>query len=486
MMNSKISIRSVPLVVDLDGTLIKTDLLIETASQFLLTQPWRFFTFLSWLAAGKCKLKEQLAAQTKIDVSTLPYNETLLAKLKQEKSQGRTLILATASNIKLAQRVADHLQLFDVVLASDAQTNLKSQAKCAALVQRYGPQLYDYIGNNSEDFAVWQAAAQAHIVSDSHSLIDTLRQQGNLGYVIPTEKQSVFKSVVEAIRPHQWMKNLLVFVPMLAAHQYGNAASVQQGILAFIIFSLTASSVYVLNDLVDVGNDRHHARKRFRPLAAGQLSLLQGWVIWPLLLISAFTFAINILPSYFVSSLAAYFVLTVTYSLWLKQIPIMDVLTLSGLYTLRIISGAAAIDAPLTFWMLLFSMFLFLSLASIKRFSELKTARINNQSSTLRGRGYSHEDLELVANLGISAGYMGVLVLAFYIHDVSTANLYATPQYLWFACPLMLYWISRAWIIAHRGEMHDDPIVFALKDGISWGMTALFVAIFALAKVTVV
>ncbi len=241
--------------------------------------------------------------------------------------------------------------------------------------------------------AVWQAAAQAHIVSDSQSLIDTLRQQGNLGKVISTEKHSMFKAMFKAMRPHQWMKNLLVFVPLLAAHQYGNGDSVLQGILAFIIFGLTASSVYLLNDMVDVGNDRHHARKRFRPFVAGQLSLLQGWLAWPLLLIGAFTLAINVLPSYFALSLAAYFVLTVAYSLRLKQIPMIDVLTLSGLYTLRIIAGAAAITVPLTFWLLSFSMFLFLSLSFIKRFSELKTARTNNQNKLIRGRGYNPKTL---------------------------------------------------------------------------------------------
>ena len=472
-----------PLVVDLDGTLIKTDLLLETASQFALAQPWQTYKLLAWLSQGKSALKTHLAQNTSIDATALPYKEALITWLKQEKAQGRVIVLATASHRLLADQVANHLGLFDEVLATDASANLKADAKCAALVAKYGEKGFDYVGNDWADLPVWQAADQAHVVSRSSRLIEAARRQGNLVKIFSDGKPPLAMALLKAMRPHQWLKNLLVFVPLLAAHRYGYASSVLQALLAFVAFGLTASSVYLLNDLVDVADDRQHARKRQRPFAAGHLSLLHGWLAWPLLLVCAFTLAAATLPWPFTLSLGAYFVLTVAYSLRLKQIPMLDVLTLAGLYTLRIIAGAAAIALPLTFWLLSFSMFLFVSLAFIKRYSELKAARQNGQTKTLRGRGYTSQDLELVANLGGSAGYTGVLVLALYIQDSHTASLYATPQFIWLACPLLLYWISRAWLIAQRGQMHDDPIVFALKDNVSWAVAALFAGVFVLAKV---
>lgn len=476
-------IDSLPLVVDLDGTLIKTDMLAETASMFLLEHPFHIFKVFGWLAAGKSTLKSRLADVTSVDVTMQPYNEELLTWLRAEKAQGRRIILATASHRILADQVAQHLGLFDEVLASDQHINLKSEAKRAALVSRYGEHGFDYVGNDWPDVAVWKSAAQAHVVSNSPRLIAKARSHGNLGVTMSDGKPPVALALFKAMRPHQWMKNLLVFIPLLAAHQYGVGASVLQAILAFIAFGLTASSVYLLNDLVDVGDDRHHQRKRTRPLACGNLSLFAGWVAWPLLLILAFTLAGIWLPWLFTVSLACYFVLTVAYSLRLKQLPIVDVMTLAGLYTMRIIAGAAAVDVPVSFWLLSFSMFIFLSLAFIKRYSELRIAREAGKSTRLRGRGYTHEDLELVTSLGSNAGYIAVLVLALFIQDSHTASMYATPEFIWLACPLLLFWISRAWLIAHRGEMHDDPIVFALKDRLSWAVIALFLILFALAKV---
>ena len=472
-----------PLIVDLDGTLIKTDLLLETASQFVLAQPWQTYKLLAWLAQGKSALKSHLAQATRIDVAVLPYNEELVTWLQQEKAQGRSIVLATASHRLLADQVAAHLGLFDEVLATDGSTNLKADAKRAALVAKYGEKCFDYVGNDWADLPVWQSAAQVHVVSRSSRLIDAARRHGKLGQVFSDGKPPLAQALLKAMRPHQWMKNMLVFIPLLAAHRYGDASSVLQALLAFVAFGLTASSVYLLNDLVDVADDRQHVRKRQRPFAAGHLSLLHGWLAWPLLLICAFTLAAAALPWPFTLSLGAYFVLTVAYSLRLKQIPMVDVLALAGLYTLRIIAGAAAIAVPLTFWLLSFSMFLFLSLAFIKRYSELKAARQNGQTKAFRGRGYTSQDLELVANLGVSAGYTSVLVLALYIQDARTASLYATPQVIWLACPLLLFWISRAWLIAHRGQMHDDPIVFVLKDRVSWAVAALFAADIITARV---
>lgn len=473
------------LVVDLDGTLIKNDLLAETASLFLIEQPFRFYKLLVWLAEGKSILKSRLAECTCIDVTSLPYNEELLKWLRTEKAQGRRIVLATASHRVLADQVAVHLGLFDDVLATDGTTNLKANAKRDALVSQYGERGFDYVGNDWPDVTVWQSAAKAHVVSCSSRLVEKARSHGNLGMTFTDGKPPLALALFEAMRPHQWLKNLLVFIPLLAAHQIGDTVSVMQALLAFVVFGLTASSVYLLNDLADVADDRYHPRKRYRPLAAGNLTLLQGWIAWPILLLLTFILAgpVGGLPWRFTVTMAIYFALTIAYSLRLKQFPVVDVLTLATLYTMRVIAGAAAIAVPLSFWLLLFSMFIFLSLAFIKRYSELRVARDASKVGILPGRGYDSQDLELVSSLGGSAGYTAVLVLALYIQDSHTASLYTAPTIIWLACPLLLFWISRVWLIAHRGNMHDDPIVFALKDRVSWAVAALFALVFLLATV---
>ena len=472
-----------PLVVDLDGTLIRTDLLLESASQFLIQNPLAFFKPLLWLMRGKTVLKTELAQRVHLDVSALPYNTDVLDWLRAEKQSGRRLVLATASHRVLAEQVAQHLHLFDEVLATEGSTNLKSAAKAQALVNRFGDAGFDYVGNDWPDMQVWVHAHMAHVVDAPASLLARAQAQGPVGQVFRSDRPSKLVAMLKAMRLHQWMKNLLVFVPLMAAHQYADASRDVLALMAFVVFSLTASSVYLLNDLVDVQDDRHHVRKRHRPFASGALSLVLGWAAWPLLLLLAIALSVAFMPVLFSVSLSVYFVLTVAYSLYLKQLAVLDVLTLAALYTLRIIAGAAAIDVAVSFWLLLFSMFIFLSLALIKRYSELKVARDAGKTGALRGRGYEPDDLELVSSLGGSAGFIAVLVLALYIQDGQAAHLYATPQLIWLACPVMLFWISRAWLIAHRGRMHDDPIVFALKDKVSWGVGMFMLVVLALARV---
>ena len=471
------------LVVDLDGTLIHTDLLVESASQFVIQHPFEFWKPLLWLARGKTVLKTELAQRAQIDIAALPYNTTVLDWLRAEKQNGRYLVLATASHRQLADQVAGHLSLFDEVLATEGDVNLKSSAKGQALVDRFGEGSFEYVGNDWPDLQVWQKAGVAHVVNAPAALLQRVREACEVGQVSSSQLPSYLPSVLKAMRLHQWMKNLLVFVPLMAAHQYGVVSRDVLALMAFLVFSLTASSVYLLNDLVDVQDDRHHLRKRHRPFASGALSLMWGWAAWPILLLLAAAFSVAYMPVLFTASLGIYFVLTVAYSLKLKQIAVVDVLTLAALYTLRIIAGAAAIDVPVSFWLLLFSMFIFLSLALIKRYSELKVARDAGKTGALRGRGYEPDDLELVSSFGASAGFIAVLVLALYIQDGQSAHLYATPQLIWLACPVMLFWISRAWLIAHRGQMHDDPIVFALKDKVSWGVGIFMMAVLALARV---
>lgn len=470
------------LVVDLDGTLIKTDLLVESASDFISRNPLRLLHLAPWLGAGKAILKAKLAECSEIDPALLPYNEGLVEWLRGQKAAGRYLVLATASHKKLADVVACHLNLFDEVVATDGDLNLKAGQKRDVLVSRFGAGGYDYVGDCYSDLPVWKSANKSYVVSSSRAFIKNVQKHVNVTRIFDTNNPLFVKSLFKAMRPHQWMKNILVFVPLMSAHMYGNADSVKQVLLAFAVFCMASSSVYILNDLIDVADDRHHHRKRNRPFAAGNLSLLHGWLIWPILAITAFALAGMAMPSEFLLVMAGYYLLALAYSMFLKQKPMLDVMALAGLYTLRILAGAAAISVPLSFWLLSFSMFMFLSLAFIKRFSELKAARENGKEGMLRGRGYLHEDLEVVSAMGVAAGYLAVLILALYIQDSHTAEMYKSPTLIWLACPLLLYWISRAWLIAHRGEMHDDPIVFALTDKVSWVVSVCFVTIFGLAR----
>lgn len=473
-----------PLVVDLDGTLIKTDLLSETANQFIIRYPFRLVYLFIWLVGGgRSHLKARLAQTCPIDVGTLPYNRNLVSWLRQQHLAGRQIILATASHRILAEQVSKHIGVFNEVLASEGTVNLKAVAKRDRLVHRFGEKGFDYIGNDTADLPVWEMCNAAYVVGSSFRLINKIHAFGKPTQVFTTESPPLSTSIVKALRPHQWLKNILIFIPLLAAQHFGYLGSDMNAIIAFFVFSLTASSVYILNDLVDIVDDRHHDYKQKRPLAAGDIGLLLGWLMWPSLLVFSFGLAVFSLSTSFIIVLGCYFILSTIYSLKLKQSVILDVLILAILYTLRIIAGATAIGVPLSFWMLTFSMFIFLSLAYIKRFSELKLARHARQDGQIRGRGYVHQDLEIVSSMGVGSGFLAVLVLALYIQDGHTAGLYHSPQIIWLACPILYYWISRAWLITHRGQMHDDPIIFAIKDRVSWIVCACFLGVFILAKV---
>ena len=469
-----------PIAVDLDGTLIKTDMLLESINAYLARNPFRLVNLFFWMLRGKAWLKHQLAGKSEPDYATLPYNARLLEWLHQQRAGGRTLLLATASHRVLAEGVSRHLGIFEDVLATDGQTNLKGLKKRDALVESYGARGFDYVGNGAADLKVWDSAHTAHIVSSSQGLVARLRSRGNLGEVFGNERGSTFGALIRALRLHQWVKNILIFVPLVTSHSVGDLTADWRAIVGFLVFGLAASSAYLLNDMIDVTDDRHHRRKRERPFAAGSLSLALGWALWPALLGLSVLISVLALPLTFLAVLLTYVSLTLVYSLHLKQRAIIDVLALATLFTLRVIAGVAAISVPLSFWLLAFCGFFFLSLALMKRFSELRFARDAGHGGQIRGRGYFNSDLEMIASFGATAGTISVLVLALYVQDPRTAELYSTPEAVWAACPLVLFWIARAWLIAHRGIMHDDPIVFALKDRMSWIVVALLVVIAAI------
>lgn len=469
----------IPIVVDLDGTLIRTDLLLESVIKLLKVNPLLIFMLPVWLLAGKARLKSEIARRVDLDVTGLPYNEDVMAWLEEAKTAGHELALATASHGKYADRVAEHLEIFDRVFATNDTENLKSKAKAARLVETYGEKGFVYAGNESADLDIWERASEAVVVGGSTSLVRDAERRSTVTKTFDVPGPSL-RIWIKALRLHQWMKNLLIFVPLVTAHRLFEPDVLIEAVLAFLTFSLCASSVYLLNDLLDLEADRHHKSKRRRPFAAGTLPIAQGLALIPILLVIVIAIAL-ILPPMFALVLATYYVATTAYSFSLKKKVMLDVIILAGLFTTRIIAGAAVTGIPLSEWLLLFSMFVFLSLAIVKRYTELVDLRSRGFVSEARGRGYAVEDIELLAALGGASGYISILVFALYLNTETVQRMYGNPIFLWAACPLLLYWISRVWILAHRGQMDDDPIVFAIKDPISRYVGIAVGAIFLLA-----
>jgi 4-hydroxybenzoate polyprenyltransferase len=450
-----------PLCIDLDGTLIRSDLLLESLVLLIKRNPLYVFLIPVWLFRGKAALKAQVAARVTLNPAALPYDQEFLTWLKSERDTGRTLWLCTGANERLAASVASHLDIFDGVLASSDSLNLTGKAKATQLVGRFGGRAFDYCGNERKDLAIWRHARGAIVVRGSLRLERDAARLTQIMNAFPA-RSGRWRAAIRALRPHQWAKNALIMVPLVAAHKATDTSSLAAALLALAAFCLCASSVYLLNDLLDLEADRAHPRKSKRPFAAGDISLLFGLLLAPCLLVAAVIIA-AFLPAKFWLVLGTYYALTCAYSFGLKSLVMIDALTLAGLYTLRIIAGAAAVAVPLSFWLLIFSVFLFLSLAFVKRFAELDALR-RQQRLQAAGRGYHVEDLSILQSLGTAAGYLSVLVLALYINSPEIKALYSQPKVIWTLCVLMLYWISRVWMIAQRGLMHDDPVVFALKD----------------------
>ncbi len=450
-----------PLCVDLDGTLVRSDLLIEAIFVLLKQNLFMLFNLFRWLRRGKAHFKQQIAERVDIDPTLLPYHQPFLEYLREEHRKGRRLILATASNQKYAEAVALHLGIFEEVLASDAQTNLSGTRKLMRLQEAFGENGFDYAGNAMVDLAIWRHAGEAIVVNADSRVRAAAERVAQVGTVFE-DRESILEPYLTALRPHQWVKNTLVFIPLILAHEFDELAPLFQTGVAFLAFSLCASSVYLLNDLLDLSADRQHRHKSHRPFASGSLSLVHGVLLIPTMLVGAFAIALY-LPIEFLGVLAIYYLTTLTYSLRLKRSPIVDVLALAGLYTLRLIAGAAAITVTLSFWLLAFSMFLFLSLALVKRYTEVLGLR-NEGRAEAPGRGYLTVDLETLAHFGTASAYMSVLVLALYINSEKVKELYTHPEVIWLLCPIMLYLVSRIWLLARRDQLHEDPVVFALKD----------------------
>jgi 4-hydroxybenzoate polyprenyltransferase len=464
---------SKPLFVDLDGTLIQTDLLVESFISLLKHHPLLALQAPFWLLRGKAYFKHKIAQRIAVNPAVLPYHIPFLDYLTVQREAGRPLYLATASHRRYAEAVAEYLGIFDGVLASDHACNLSGHNKLDA-IREHCPEGFAYAGNDCVDEPIWASAHAAVLVNAPAAVAARVTASQSVEAEFAPAPAGL-KSWLKAIRPHQWLKNLLVFLPLLPIATSASPAMLGMAGLAFVAFSLCASSVYLLNDLVDLEADRAHPRKRKRPFASGSLSVLSGLLLAPVLLASAF--ALTLLMSWkFAAVLGIYWISTTAYTFVLKRYALIDVITLAGLYTLRVLGGAAAIAVMPSFWILAFSMFIFFSLALAKRYAELHAMRELDRTGA-QGRGYQVADLFTVQLMGVASGYLAVLVMALYLNSPEILGRYPHVQLLWGVCPLLMLWVSRVWLKSARGEMTDDPLVFAVRDRMSRYVLALTVGV---------
>ena len=471
-----------PLYVDLDGTLTYTDLLFESVLLLIKRNPLYLFLCFAWLLRGRGNLKSQIAKRITLDVSLLPYNQELLAYLKQQGAAGRRLVLASASDRTLVQAVADYLGMFNAVFGSDENTNLKSRAKLQAIIADAGTNGFAYAGNGAADLSVWASATEIIVVNAPATIVTQAQKIKSPSLIIPPRPFKL-RLVIKALRLHQWAKNALLFVPLMAAHDL-SADRWLVTLAAFVAFGLCASATYVINDLFDLASDRAHPRKQARPFAAATLTIQFGvalvLVLLPLSLLLA---AVISLP--FFALMVLYVVATLLYSARLKQIAIVDVLVLASLYTHRILAGGLVSAVVISNWLLAVSLFMFLSLALVKRCAELEFMSGDGRVS-LAGRGYRTSDLSYLISMGIASGFVAVMLLALYVDSQVGGAMYPHAEILWLILPLMLFWIMRLWLKISRMEIHDDPLLFAITDRASWIVAALIACVALLASVELI
>lgn len=474
--NAMSSSNNTPLCVDLDGTLVKTDTLIESGLSAFRNPSILFRLLASLLLHGKAGFKAMAVKHSQINVALLPYNGPLLDYLKEQKRSGRTLVLATAANQNIAHRVADHLDLFDEVIASDERHNLRGATKADALANRFGPRGFSYAGNDRTDVPVWSSAQSAILVNTSGSVAQLAEKQTTIEHRIDNQTPRI-SVLLQALRPHHWVKNLLVFVPVVTANALGDVHAWLISAIMFLGFCATASGIYVINDICDLSADRQHLRKRFRPFASGDLSVLTGLVMGPVLvgmgLAAAYSIGV-LLPLLFYTGIS------LAYSLKLKEMPLVDVFTLSALYTVRLLAGGMVTGYIVSLWLLAFSAFLFLSLALIKRVAELN-AMITENRTIMARRGYSRNDLPILQMMGVGASLVSALVLALYVQDASITR-HVNAVILWGIVPVLLFWQCRLWLSVARRYMHEDPIVYASRDWVSHLVGVTLIAIMGLSE----
>jgi 4-hydroxybenzoate polyprenyltransferase/phosphoserine phosphatase len=467
----------IPIVVDLDGTLIKIDSLHESLIQFASRRPSDGLRAVRALKEGRAAFKAAVADHVLPDPKTLPLNESVIEVIRQAKIEGRRVYLATAADRRVADTISEAIGLFDGVFASENGVNLKGRAKAERLADAFGTQRFDYIGNDFADLPVWQVARTAMIVGATKRKSKQITRELPNAVTLSTRESSL-KQYLLALRPHQWLKNALVALPVIGAHDF-STPQLLTVLLAFISFSFGASSIYLINDMIDVPHDRAHPEKHHRPIAAGLIPVSQAIV----LLGGVATLSIGTalaLPWQFMLVLVGYFALSMSYSVYLKRKLMIDVVVLAALYGVRVLAGGAATGIFLSQWLVGFCFFIFLSLALVKRMSEMIAAPPNT-TGKIGGRGYRIEDLQSMPALTAASGFVSVLVLALYINSSEVIALYRHPALLWGICILLVYWLGRVYFLTGRGEMNQDPVVFAATDRISLLTGVIVIAIFLIA-----
>jgi 4-hydroxybenzoate polyprenyltransferase len=468
-----------PLCIDMDGTLLRTDTLHESAAAAVFAD-WRaVYRLPIWLARGKANLKRELARRWNFDPATLPYNRLLVEHIHAEASAGRRVVLCTAADRIIAEKVAGHLGVFDEVIATDGDRNLRGAEKAALLTQRFGRGGFIYAGNDSTDLPVWDCAADAIAVNAPAAVRREVASRHPAARFVDdragSSRAGRLRATLRALRPYQWVKNGLCLVPPLVSGDIADSASWAGALVATLAFCLIASSIYLLNDIGDLSADRAHQRKRGRPFASGDVPIAIGLALAPLLLIAGVTLGAL---SGALLAVGLYVVGSVGYNVGLKQKPLVDVFVLAGLYTCRLFGGGQASGHAVSLWLLGFSSFLFLALAIIKRVSELQHA---TSGQRIRRRGYSAADLGILQMLGCASTFSSAIVLSLYVQSDAAFQTYGHPELLWGSIPLLLFWQCRLWLSTARGYMHDDPIVFAARDWVSWAVLACLLALAAVA-----
>ena len=474
------SISGAWLFVDLDQSLLRTDLLWEGMVTLLRSSPFQWLALPFWLLGGRASFKQRLARVISFDPTDLPYRSRVLDHIQSARSQGRKVVLASASPRVWVQAVSDHLGCFDAVLASEGDQNLKGKEKLDAILSFCGGDPFEYVGDSSADIPIWKASSKATLVCPRPGLEKALSPGPPVKVISDPPGESRAGALLRELRPVQWVKNVLVFVPLLLAQDWGDAWRLMAAIWAFVGFCVVASAGYVVNDLIDLKNDRAHAEKRFRPIASGVLP-----VSWAIFLVVALGAVFAVLANFWLGPattgmLAFYLVLTLSYSFYFKKRLLLDTLMLAGLYGYRLATGGVASDVVISPWLLVFSSFLFLSLALVKRYSELRLLP-DSHDEEIKGRAYTRSDLPGVQGLGQACGMMSILVLCLYVGSEDVARLYETPLFLWGIVPVMFYWISRVWMMAWRDQLPGDPVLFAVRDRVSYVCGACLVGFVALA-----
>jgi 4-hydroxybenzoate polyprenyltransferase/phosphoserine phosphatase len=465
-----------PLCVDLDGTLCRTDILTESCLQWLLRSPFNLILILRALFKGRAYLKERLAQENLINETVLPYNGPIVEWLKEERSSGRRLVLATGTNRAIAEKIANHVGCFDMVIGSDATRNLKGAAKAEELKKRFPHSGFDYIGDSAADIPVWKQAQCAFGINPPGRFLRAVPKLSAVSITRP----SLLISLLTACRPHQWAKNVLLFVPIIAAHRILDLRADLSVTISFVAFSLVASSAYLTNDIIDLQNDRSHPSKKARPIASGDLQIGTAMVASILLLTLGLGIALSTSALFFLC-LLAYYSITLAYSYYFKQRLMMDVICLALLYSARVFTGGVSVHIVPSHWLVIFSMFVFTSLALVKRYTEIYT--ICKTDSYHTGRAYCLTDLPIISILGVSSGVLSTLILVLYVTSPEVQVLYRFPQMLLLACPILLYWFGRLWILTGRDEIHHDPIVWALSDFRSYVVAFLIAAVLFFATI---